>query len=130
MLVKAAGKNANLLLNVGPEPGGELPSVAVARLKEIGQWLSKYGNTIYGTRGGLVAPHHWGVSTQRGNKLYIHILDLQEAGLYLPLGKRMPKSATEFATGKRVNFTKHADGITLHLDKVPTDIDYVVELTM
>ena len=130
MLVRAAGKNANLLLNVGPEPGGELPSVAVARLKEIGQWLSKYGNTIYGTRGGLVAPHHWGVSTQRGNKLYIHILDLQESGLYLPLGKRMPKSATAFATGKRVNFTKHADGITLHLDKVPTDIDYVVELTM
>jgi len=130
MLVRAAGKNANLLLNVGPEPGGELPAVAVSRLKEIGQWLAKYGNTIYGTRGGQVGPHPWGVSTQRGNKLYIHILDLEEKGLYLPLGKRMPKSATEFASGKRLNFTKHADGITLHLDKVPKDIDYVVELTM
>ena len=130
MLVRAAGKNANLLLNVGPEPGGRLPSMAVDRLKEVGHWLSKYGNTIYGTRGGVVGPHTWGVSTQRGNKLYIHIMDLQDTGLYLPLGKRMPKQAIEYATGKRVNFTKHADGVTLHLNKVPTDIDYVVELTM
>ena len=130
MLVRAAGKNANLLLNVGPEPGGRLPSMAVDRLKEVGHWLSKYGNTIYCTRGGVVGPHTWGVSTQRGNKLYIHIMDLQDTGLYLPLGNRMPKQATEYATGKRVNFTKHSEGVTLHLNKVPTDIDYVVELTM
>lgn len=73
MLVRAAGKNANLLLNIGPEPGGALPSLALDRLKTIGEWLNKYGETIYGTRGGIVGPHDWGVSTQRGNKLYIHI---------------------------------------------------------
>ena len=74
MLVRAAGKNANLLLNIGPEPGGALPSLALDRLKTIGEWLNKYGETIYGTRGGIVGPHDWGVSTQRGNKLYIHEL--------------------------------------------------------
>ena len=50
MLVRAAGKNANLLLNIGPEPGGALPSLALDRLKTIGEWLNKYGETIYGTR--------------------------------------------------------------------------------
>ena len=70
-LVKAAGKDANLLMNIGPQPDGELPEVAVQRLKEVGEWMSKYGETIYGTRGGLVAPHDWGVTTQKGNKLYV-----------------------------------------------------------
>ena len=36
-LVKAAGKNANLLMNIGPQPDGELPEVAVQRLKEMGR---------------------------------------------------------------------------------------------
>ena len=84
-LVKAAGKDANLLMNIGPQPDGELPEVAVQRLKEVGEWMSKYGETIYGTRGGLVAPHDWGVTTQKGNKLYVHILNLQDKALFLPI---------------------------------------------
>ena len=59
-LVKAAGKNANLLMNIGPQPDGELPAVAVQRLQEMGEWMKQYGETIYGTRGGVVAPHDWG----------------------------------------------------------------------
>ena len=47
MLVRAAGKNANLLLNIGPEPGGNLPALALDRLKAIGEWMNRYGNTIY-----------------------------------------------------------------------------------
>ena len=49
-LVKAAGKNANLLMNIGPQPDGELPAVAVQRLAEMGEWMKQYGETIYGTR--------------------------------------------------------------------------------
>lgn len=60
LLVKAAGNNANLLLNVGPRPNGELPAEAVAHLKEVGDWMRVYGGTLYGTRGGLVPPHDWG----------------------------------------------------------------------
>ena len=48
--VKAAGKNANLLLNIGPQPDGELTAVAVQRLAEMGEWMKQYGETIYGTR--------------------------------------------------------------------------------
>ena len=45
-LVKAAGKNANLLMNVGPQPNGELPTVAVQRLREMGEWMKIYAPTI------------------------------------------------------------------------------------
>ncbi len=40
------------------------------------------------------------------------------------------KSATVFGTNERVNFTKTGNGITLNLDTVPTEIDYIVELTL
>ena len=130
MLVRAAGKNANLLLNIGPEPGGALPSLALDRLKTIGEWLNKYGETIYGTRGGIVGPHDWGVSTQRGNKLYIHIMNSMDSSLFIPTGNHKIKSAVVYGTNKRVNFTKTGKGITLNLDTVPTDIDYIVELSL
>lgn len=55
-LVKAAGHNANFLLNVGPMPNGQIQPEFQTTLKEIGQWMSKYGETIYGTRGGPVSP--------------------------------------------------------------------------
>ena len=130
MLVRAAGKNANLLLNIGPEPGGALPSLALDRLKTIGEWLNKYGETIYGTRGGIVGPHDWGVSTQRGNKLYIHIMNCMDSSLFIPTGNHKIKSAVVYGTNKRVNFIKTGKGITLNLDTVPTDIDYIVELSL
>ena len=130
MLVRAAGKNANLLLNVGPEPGGALPSLALDRLKAIGKWMNKYGETIYGTRGGIVAPHDWGVSTQRGNKLYIHILNCMDSSVFVPLGNHKVKSALVYATGKPVNYTKTGNGITLNFGAIPTDIDYIIALTL
>ena len=130
MLIRAAGKNANLLLNIGPEPGGDLPSLALDRLQAIGKWLNQYGETIYNTRGGIIAPHDWGVSTQRGNKLYIHILNCMDTSLFLPTGSHKVKSATVYGTNQRVNFTKTGHGITLNLNTVPTDIDYIVQLTM
>ena len=129
-LVKAAGKDANLLMNIGPQPNGELPEVAVQRLKEVGEWMSKYGETIYGTRGGLVAPHDWGVTTQKGNKLYVHILNLQDKALFLPIVDKKVKKAVVFADKTPVRFTKNKEGIVLELAKVPTDVDYVVELTI
>lgn len=129
-LIRAAGKNCNLLLNVGPRPDGELPTEAVERLEAVGQYMQQYGETIYGTRGGLVAPHDWGVSTQKGNRLFIHILKLQDRALFVPTGTRQVTAAKVFATGKKVALTKVANGYTLSLPEQPTGIDYVVELTL
>lgn len=127
-LVKAAGKDANLLMNIGPQPDGCLPQVAVERLKEMGEWMKTYGETIYGTRGGCVAPHPWGVTTQKGNRLFVHILDLQDKALFLPLEGKKVKSAVDFASRQALKFKRVDGGITLQLDEVPTEVDKVVEL--
>ena len=68
-LVQAAGNNANLLLNVGPQPNGEIPALALERMKEMGAWLRQYGESVYGTRGGEIEPRDWGGTPPRGNKL-------------------------------------------------------------
>jgi alpha-L-fucosidase len=128
-LVKAAGMNANLLLNIGPQPNGELPAVSVERMKEMGEWLHTYGETIYGTRGGIVPPRNWGVTTQKDNILYVHIMDLQDKGLFLPIAQKVSK-AVSFKDKKNVRFKQNKDGVLLELDAVPEDIDYIVEITL
>ena len=129
-LVKAAGMNANLLMNIGPQPNGELPAISVERLKEMGEWMKIYSETIYGTRGGIVPPHDWGVTTQKGNKLYVHILNLQDKGLFLPITDQKIKKAVMFTDKTPVKFTQDKQGVILKLAEVPTDIDYVIELDL
>ena len=133
-LVNAAGKNANLLMNIGPQPNGELPEVAVRRLKEVGEWMQVYGETIYGTRGGgtrggIVKPHDWGVTTQKGNRLFVHILNLPDNGLYLPITQKV-KQAVEFKDKSAVKFKQDKQGVLLLFDQVPDEMDYVIELTL
>ena len=73
-LISSAGGDGNLLFNVGPMADGRIEPLQVTRLKEMGQWLQKYGYTIYGTRGGPFKPADWGVSTRKGNTIYLHLL--------------------------------------------------------
>lgn len=127
LLVRASGKNANLLMNIGPQPNGEIPAVAVQRFKEIGEWLSRYGETIYGTTNGEVAPQSWGVSTRKGNKLYIHILNHDEKVLFLPMQTKV-KKAVRYDDKQKVRFTQDGDGVILRLGEVPEGVDYIVEL--
>jgi alpha-L-fucosidase len=49
-LVDVVSKGGNLLLNVGPMPGGAIPPAQVARLEAIGAWLAVNGEAIYGTK--------------------------------------------------------------------------------
>lgn len=129
-LVNTAGKGANLLLNIGPQPNGELPQTAVSRLKEMGEWMNTYGATIRGTTAGDVPPQHWGATTRRGEQLFVHILDYDRRELFLPLDCRVTK-ATVFPSGVRVGLTKTSTGYVLTLPEVPSataSADYVVEL--
>ena len=128
-LVNAAGKDANLLLNIGPQPNGELPEASVERLKEIGEWMTVFGETIYGTRAGVVSPRSWGVTTQKRNRLFVHILNLQDEGLYLPIIQKVNK-AFLFKNKQKVKFSQDNNGVLLKFDEVPSDIDYVVELLL
>lgn len=74
-LVRAAGANANLLLNVGPKPDGTIDDTSAERLRSVGGWLAEHDETVYGTRGGPVGPQDWGVTTQSADRVFVHVLD-------------------------------------------------------
>ncbi len=78
-LVRAAGRDANFLLNVGPRPDGTIDPESAKRLEGIGQWLAKYEATVRPTRGGPVAPQPWGVSTKNADAVFLHVLDSSKA---------------------------------------------------
>ena len=112
-LVRAAGFGANFLLNVGPMPNGEIQPEFVAHLKEIGQWLNKNGEAIYGTRGGPVTPRTWGVTTRKENKVYVHILDWPASDmLWVPIGSKV-KSAKYLKDGSEAGFLAVESGVLL-----------------
>jgi alpha-L-fucosidase len=135
LLINTSGKGANLLMNIGPQPNGELPAVALDRLKSLGEWTSVYGETIYGTDAGDIKPQKWGVSTQKDGKLYLHItalneIEMNENGeriLHLPLERKV-KSVTEFVGGAKVNFKKTKECVTITLPGKVDVVDYVLVL--
>lgn len=126
-LVKAAGMGANLLLNIGPQPNGELPAEALDRLHDIGQWMNVYGETFYGTRAGDFPEQEWGTSTRKGSKLFIHLLTPKSTTVSVPVSCKV-KRAVRFNDRKPVKFKKTPSGIELYLEELPTDIDHVIEL--
>ena len=70
LLVDIVSKGGNLLMNVGPQPDGELPAEALARMKEVGDWMAVNGEAIYGTR--PIAPYKEGrvCLTRKGHTVY------------------------------------------------------------
>ena len=130
LLVRASGKGANLLMNVGPQPNGEIPAVALERLKGMGEWLSKYGETVYGTTRGDVMTADWGTTTRKGKTLYVHILtDNMPQFVTLPLKEKVV-SAVNLNTGTKVSYEKIKGGIVLHTDNLEPEIDCIVELKL
>lgn len=126
-LVSAAGKGANLLMNIGPQPNGELPATAIERLREMGEWTREFGETIYGTTAGDIPVQPWGVTTRKGNRLFVHIMDFDGTELELPLECRVKKAFT-FAGKEPVRFKRTSNGIKLIFDEAPSGVDYIVEL--
>jgi alpha-L-fucosidase len=128
-LVRAAGANANLLLNIGPRPDGTIQPEAAQHLREVGQWLATHGTTIYGTRGGPTPPRPWGVTTQRGDTVFVHILKWQDQSITIPA---IAATITHASTlgGGAVTFTQNANGLTLTLPEPPNpdEPDHVIVL--
>jgi alpha-L-fucosidase len=83
-LARCAGGDGNLLLNVGPMPDGRIEPRQAARLAEVGRWLARYGQSIYGTRGGPYKPSRKLACTRQGNTVYLHVLQWGEDELVLP----------------------------------------------
>lgn len=130
-IVSCATGDGNLLMNVGPMPTGQIEPRQAERLKEAGDWLAKYGHTIYGTRGGPYQNAKWGGATRKGNSVFIHIFDWKGSDTIrlLPLPQKVVSA--KVLTGGTATFKQSGAGLDITVSKADQDpIDTIVELTL
>ena len=76
-------------------PNGEIQPEFTDHLKKVGDWLKLYGETIYGAKAGFIKPQEWGAVTQKGNKMYLHLLNVKENRFLIRLPDKI-RSAKKF----------------------------------
>ena len=130
-MVNAAGHNANFLLNIGPMPNGKIQSEFVDTLKEMGNWLNQYGESIYSTRGNIIAPQDWGVVTAKDKLLFAHILRKPSAVyIFIPIQQKINKVLL-MANKKELKFKQQPEGIFIYTDGITwNDTDTVIRLQL
>jgi len=112
-------------------PNGEIQEEFQMRLHAVGEWLAKYGDSIYGTRGGPLAPADWGVTTQKGNKIYVHVLKVERSAARASAHRKTISGAQELVGGAKVEVTQSANGVVLKLPAVTkNETDRVVVLSV
>lgn len=128
-LINAAGYGSNLLLNVGPMPNGRIQTEHVNSLHSIGKWLERYGETIYGSRQGPVAPSKDMVSTQKDGVVYLHVLDQQKDTYIIPHFKGKVKKMEYYDSGKKVSYKTDEFGLTFSVPEAEKDaVDTIIRM--
>jgi len=130
LLVNVAGRDGNLLLNVGPRPDGKIEQNQADRLREIGNWLKEYGDSIYDTRGGPYLPlEKRMVSTRRENCIYVHVMDRPNGDLTLPApGKTIRK--VSILGGEEMPFTLQGGKFHCTLPPAGNPIDTIIRIEL
>jgi alpha-L-fucosidase len=130
-LVNAAGRNANFLLNIGPMPNGKIQPEFADTLAVVGDWMKKNGESIYGTRGNLIAAQQWGVVTYKNKTLYAHVLNMpNQPYIFLPQVKEKVTKVTLMGDGSSIKFKQQPEGVFVYADNIKPDaVDTIIELT-
>lgn len=114
LLATCAHNGGNFLLNVGPCADGSIQPEALERLQNVGLWLKKNGEAIYGT-----APHPFDyadqkISTSNGNNAYIMLISYHGGNTTVSGIANNVKSAYVLSTGERINFAQKGNRVFLH----------------
>jgi len=120
-LVEVASRGGNFLLNVGPQPDGQIQPEFQQRLRAIGEWLSVNGDSIYGTTYGPFQGVPAIRTTAKSNRIFIHVFDWPSSGLELGDVKAKVGSARLLATGQRLNVTQTEDKLKIDLPQHAAD---------
>ncbi len=131
LFTKIVGNGGNLLLDTGPRPDGSIIESHAKRYKEIGTYLKKYGEAIYGTQAGPYVSSGWGASTYKGNKVWLHIMgQIEKYKLILP---QLPAKINSFKvlTGGNAKITNTKEGLIIELNKKSFDrVNTIIELEL
>ena len=108
-LIDTVSRGGNFLLNIGPMPDGSIPPESIRIFKEIGFWMKKNGEAIYGTRANpLNIELTWGRLTRKGEDItYIFVYDKPDNGeLTIPCSFEGDVKAVLLGGEKTVNMSQ------------------------
>jgi len=120
-LVEVASRGGNFLLNVGPQPDGQIQPEFQERLRAIGEWLSVNGDSIYGTTYGPIQGLAGIRTTGKANRIFIHVFDWPNSALEVGDVKVKVLSARLLATGQRLNVAQTEDKLKIELPQHAPD---------
>ena len=127
-MIKAAGYNSNLLLNVGPMPNGKIQIEHIESLREIGKWLRLNGESIYGTSQGPINPSDEIVSTMNGEFIYIHLLANKNTYFIEGFNPKI-KTIRYLKSNNKVQYQKTKSGLIISIDSNElNEIDTILKL--
>ena len=131
-LVKAAGHNANFLLNVGPQADGKIQQEFVDTLKKVGEWLQQNGESIYGTRGNVISTPEWGTVTQKDKKLFIHVLNTPSQDfILLPRITQKVAGVQSFSSKQTLKWKQQPEGLFVYLPgNALNETDEIIEVSV
>jgi len=130
-LVTVVSKGGNCLLNVGPTAEGVIPEGSEKVLQEIGRWMNKNSESIYGTTDNVFGPLPWGTCTVKLGVLYLHVFDWPQDGKLLVPGLKNKVNKTCFLIDKQkpLKTSRVGDNIIVEVgDNAPDKNDTVVLL--
>jgi len=129
-MVRVVTGDGNYLLNVGPRADGSIEPDQADRLREVGRWMEKFGESIYETRGGPFPNSEWGGFTHTDNCIYVHILDWSKLPDLLPAINRKIRKATCLSGGK-VSFNQSQAGLKITVSgQAEGLIDTIIKLEL
>ena len=131
LLVNCASKGVNYLLNVGPTAEGVIPQPSVDLLKQVGDWLDRNGEAIYGTVASPFASDPaWGRVTCKGETIYLLVKQWPAGELKLDGLRNEVRAARVLgAPEAKVGIAQEGDALTLLLPaEAPEAIVSVVAL--
>jgi len=139
MLIQCNGSGGNLALDCGPRPDGMIDPPEKENYLAMGNWLKKFGSSLYGTRAGPYKPGPFGVSTRKDDMIYLHLLAHFSGGknsiLNLPPLPVKVLSVTALNSAmekpKKLKFKQKKEYFNLDLSGLSEDgIDTVVALKL
>ncbi len=129
-LVSIVVRDGNYLLNLGPMGNGAFEMRQVQRISMVGEWLKQYGEAIYATRGGPIAPGKWGGATYKDNVVFLHITEWIDDTIVLP-GIKNKIVSYECMTFGHASVTQYDDSILVTVpiqDRHP--LDTIIKLVL
>jgi alpha-L-fucosidase len=116
-LIEIISRGGNLLLDVGPQPDGQIQPEFVERLNAIGEWTTLNSSAIYGSTYGPIQNQDAYRTTARGASVFVFVMDPSATEVTVSSINRPVHQVRLVATGKPINFHSNGNGIRVPVDK-------------